>query len=198
MESHNSLGNLRLGDIVVLPDGTSTTARGKTVFEIPVGTMAGFIICGELKVLLGSPNTEEAPVNIYVSIDQFPSALNRARVAAEGAMRYWAPHLPSLGGAMGELTYRVLQIRGSSDPVVIIYRGDEAIVFIRATQVNRKDLRIFPMDSSVRNEINVQRQTGVINAPDRSKEEEKTLYETFANNKTTTKISNSLNNVETR
>jgi hypothetical protein len=151
------LAHIELGDVVVLPDGRAMTARAKVSLPEPVGSMAGFVIGGELEALLSVPSRSESPVLIYVPIDYLPEAANRARTVYEGAMRYWAPHLPALSGAMGELLYRVVALRGSVDPIVIVYRGPEIVVFIRASQAAAGDLQVLYMQRGVDNDIAMDR-----------------------------------------
>jgi hypothetical protein len=161
------LSHVELGDVIVLPDGRAMTARAKVNLPAPVGSMAGFVIAGELEVLLSVPVREESPVLVYVPIDYLPESAARARTAYEGAMSYWAPHLPALSGAMGELLYRVVAIRGSVDPIVIVYRGPEVIVFIRASYAHSDDLRILYMRRDVDNDVELDRHAGTVISPDR-------------------------------
>jgi len=159
------LADIELGDVIVLPDGRAMTARAKVSLPSPVGSMSGFIIGGELKALLSLPTVNESPVLVYVPIDYLPEAAAKARTVYEGAMRYWAPHLPALSGAMGELLYRVVAIRGSVDPIVIVYRGPEIIVFIRATYAHAKDLRVMYMRRDAQNEMAIDRHAGFVVNP---------------------------------
>lgn len=159
------MAHIELGDVIVLPDGRAMTARAKASLPNPVGTMSGFIIGGELEVLLSIPSNVESPVLLYIPINYLPESAAKARTVYEGAMRYWAPHLPALTGAMGELLYRVVAIRGSVDPIVIIYRGPEIIVFIRASYTNIDDLRILYMSREVDNDIDMDRHAAVVVTP---------------------------------
>lgn len=159
------LSNIELGDVVVLPDGRAVTARAKVSLPTPVGSMSGFIIGGELEVLLSLPTMHESPVLVYVPINYLPEAAAKARTVYEGAMRYWAPHLPALSGAMGELLYRVVAIRGSVDPIVIVYRGPEVIVFIRASYAHLSDLRIMYMRRDADNEMSMERHAAIVVNP---------------------------------
>lgn len=159
------LANVELGDVVVLPDGRAMTARAKVSLPAPVGSMSGFIIGGELEALLSVPTMVESPVTLYVPIDYLPESAARARTVYEGAMRYWAPHLPALSGAMGELLYRVVALRGSVDPIVIVYRGPEVVVFIKASYVDPRDLRVMYMRRDVDNELQLDRHAAVVANP---------------------------------
>jgi hypothetical protein len=156
------LAHIELGDVIVLPDGRAMTARAKAALPAPVGSMSGFVIGGELEVLLSIPTRSDSPILLYVPIDYLPEAAAKARTVYEGAMRYWAPHLPAISGAMGELLYRVVAVRGSVDPIVIVYRGPEVIVFIRASYANASDLRVMHMRRDVENELSLDRHAGIV------------------------------------
>lgn len=151
------LAYVALGDVVMLPDGRQMSVRAKSALTVPIGSMAGFVVCGELDLLLSTPATANGPVHIYAPVDNLPGLAQRARVVAEGAARYWAPHLPAIRGAMAELAYRILEVRGSIDPVVLMYRGPEVIKFVKAGTVPSEDLRVLYMDRSQSNDIDVVR-----------------------------------------
>lgn len=159
------LAHVELGDVIVLPDGRAMTARAKVSLPNPVGSMSGFIIGGELETLISIPSNIESPVLLYVPINYLPESAAKARTVYEGAMRYWAPHLPALTGAMGELLYRVVAIRGSVDPIVIVYRGPEIVVFIRASHTHLDDLRILYMSREAENDIEMDRHAAVVVQP---------------------------------
>lgn len=182
-DSSTPLAHVSLGDIIILPDGRGLTARSRVALPTPVHSMAGFIICGEMEVLLSTPSTSNGPVNVYVPIDYLPVEQAQCRVVAEGAARYWAPHLPALSGAMGEVFYRVLEVRGSVDPIVVVYRGQELIVFIRATFAWGDDIRVMYMDRSDANDVDVVRHSAVVDdpslVPDLVPADERTLYHQF-------------------
>lgn len=156
------LADLELGDIVVLPDGRAMTVRSRVTLPQPVGSMAGFVIAGELEILLSSPSSAAEPIGVYVPVDHLPAAARYCRTVVEGAARYWAPHLPALGGAMGEIVYRVVEIRGQVDPAVLVYRGEELTVFIRATVANAGDLQVMKMPRAVDNEQEIVRHSGTV------------------------------------
>lgn len=151
-----------LGDIITLPDGRSLTARSRVSLPSPCGTMSGFIVAGELDVLLSLPPSVHSPINVYVPTPRLPVPESRCRTIWKGATRYWAPHAPAVGGAMGELYYRVLEVRGQVDPIVLIYRGNEMIVFIKASFAYPQDLSVQLMDRGVDNETAVQRYAAVV------------------------------------
>ena len=159
------LSNLSLGDVTVLPDGRAMTIRAQVTLPFPAGSMAGFIIAGEMDVLLSIPASMHQPGLIYVPVDYLPESAENSRVVCEGATNYWAPHLPALQGAMGEVLYRAVLVRGSVDPIVIVYRGPEVIVFIRAAIVNLDELSVLSMARNVANQVEVPRHVALVSTP---------------------------------
>lgn len=184
-DSTLDLARLALGDIVTMPDGRSLAVRSQVTLEHTVGSMAGFVLLGELEVLLAVPSSQGAPVNVYLPVARFPVEPSNARTAAEGAARYWAPHLPAFGKAMGEILYKVVEVRGSVDPIVIVYRGADAVVFVRTSFVWSSDLQMLCMSRDDSNEsVAVGRHTGVVPTvpsyvPQPSREPAPGLYEVF-------------------
>jgi hypothetical protein len=156
------LANIELGDIVVLPDGRAMTARARVSLPHPVGSMAGFVLAGELEILLAAPRSVRDQIAVYTPISYLPASASHYRVAVEGATRYWAPHLPALGGAMGEVLYKVLEIRGQVDPAVIVTRGEELVVFIKATVAAPGDLQVMYMPRHTGPEVAVERHSGTV------------------------------------
>lgn len=156
------IARLALGDVVVLPDGRALTLRARASLPTTVGSMAGFVILGELELMLSVPSSIASPLLVYVPVSKLPPAAARARTAYEGVANYWAPHLPGLRGAMGELLFRVVEVRGSVDPIVIVYRGPEAVVFIRASMVYPNDLSVLTMRRDADSDVDVPRHAAVV------------------------------------
>jgi hypothetical protein len=123
--------------------------------------MAGFVLAGELELLLATPARAGDQVGLYLPKEQMPSEYRYCRTVVEGAARYWAPHLPALGGAMGEVIYRVVEIRGMQHPAVIIYRGEEVVVFVHTSGIDPRDLRVAHMPRGA-TEVAVTRHSGTL------------------------------------
>ena len=135
------LGECSLGDVVGLPDGRSLTVRSIAVFEAAVSTMAGFVVLGECEYLVAAPSRQSLPHSVYLPVGDLRAAKG-AHAVIEGACAYWAPHLPALHGAMGELMFRVLDVPGSVDPWVVVHRGPEVLVFVRTGEMDVNRLRV--------------------------------------------------------
>jgi hypothetical protein len=175
-----SLNSLSLGDIVTLADGRSLSVRAHVSLTIPVGVLAGFLLLGEMELVLSVPALSGAPFAVYLPVERFPAPSAHSRSAAEGATRYWAPHLPALGQAMGEIYYRIVEVRGTTDPVVIIYRGPEAVVFVRSGFTWGGDLDVMEMPRDPSNEdVEVVRHSADVSVVPAYVPAPAEIYETF-------------------
>jgi hypothetical protein len=177
------LTTLSLGDLVTLPDGRSLTMRACVPLGSPVRSLGGFIIAGELTVLLGVAPAVGAPVTVYLPGRLHPGA--RTRSEREGATRYWAPHLPGTTGAMGELLWRVITVEGHADPAVVVFRGSEAIPFVRTGEANPADLHILRLARNTGVEGDVERHSSVV-VPIGTPLQTPDLYRTLVGDRTRT------------
>jgi len=154
------LASLELGDVVTLPDGRSLTLRASVPLSEPVRSMGGFLVAGELTALLSVPPTSGAPVLVYLPGRLHPGS--RTHSEREGATRYWAPHLPGVTGAMGELLWRVVTVEGHADPAVIVFRGNEAVPFVRTAVANPSDLHVLRLRRDATVNADVTRSAAVV------------------------------------
>lgn len=137
--------HLDLGDIVKLPDGRELTIRAcERALNPSVGTMRGWLLAGEIgpqATLLSIPTAPHDPVVVYTPLADIPPHARAARCMAEGVVSYWAPHLPNISGAMGELAYKVCSLRAAPDPMVLVWRGRELVVFVKSAITTAEELR---------------------------------------------------------
>lgn len=138
------LHTLNLGDMIELPTGQKITVRARVRLPETVGAMRGFIICGELEILLGIPENSGETIVGYRRIKTLPKFIKNVQAIFKGACSYWAPHLPGMRQAMGELLYKVLEVPGSIDPIVIVWRGQEAVIFVKGESY-KGDMRVLYM-----------------------------------------------------
>lgn len=183
------LAGVALGDIVILPDGSARTARCRGELPAPQGSVGGFLIVGEMELLLTVPTGSSGPVDVYVPLGYVPDRLHSAELVAEGAARYWAPHLPGVSAAMGELLYRVVRAPGSIDLSFLVYRGAELVVYTRSTFAWSRDISVEFLPRSDRSEGEVQRFASTVRpapsvpqpvAPQEERQPARTLFDTFA------------------
>lgn len=140
---------LDLGDIVRLPDGRELTIRAcERRLPTIVGSMAGWLLAGEIgpkATLLSLPPSQEAPVSVFTPLEEIPAHARMARPVVEGVVSYWSPHLPNISGAMGELAYRVCTIRAAAEPMVLMWRGRELVVFVQSAVTTSAALSFWAM-----------------------------------------------------
>lgn len=160
-----TLENAALGDLIQLPDGKTYTLRAHIKLPIPVSGITTFQILGELELALALPVTPANPALVYIASPHLPVDPNRCRVILEGNTRYWAPHLPANGGAMGEISYRVLEAKGLIDPILLVYRSKEMVVFVRSTQLWTKDIKHLQMERPLTDADPVKRHTAKVRKP---------------------------------
>jgi hypothetical protein len=153
--------SLHLGDIVSVPDGRSLSVR--VLVDLPPTPMpiSSFVVLGELEMMLAA-SSSRGLVHAYAPVAYLPPAMSSARVLAEGAAAYWAPHLPAAGGAMGEVLYRVVSLRSQVAPIVLVYRGPELIVFVPAGEFSLAGLRALRMPRAAHDPAPVARFAAVV------------------------------------
>lgn len=104
----------------------------------PVGTLHGFLLAGEIgpkAALLSLPAHPDQQVGIYVPLPKVPPHAQGATVVCYGVISYWAPHAVGKSGAMGELAFKVARVNGQIEPMVLLWRGSELVVFVYSTGV---------------------------------------------------------------
>lgn len=165
MSDVHPVAHVALGDLVTLPDGRSLSVRCRVSLPVPEGQMAGFVILGELELLLSLPRSASAPFSVYVPITYLPDYAEGARSVFEGVASYWSPHLPAMSSAMGELAWRVLRVRNRPDPLVLVYRGSEMVVFVKASEAAGSDLSVLAMSRDGSSDGHVVRQQALVTSP---------------------------------
>ena len=152
---YHALRDVQLGDVITLGGSQALSVRAvERALAAPVGTMSGFILAGEVgpqAALLGIPLNPTEPVGVYTPLDHIPPHARGAVAMCQGVISYWAPHLPGLSGAQGELGYKVARVRGSVDPLVLVWRGAERVVFIRTTTFPVEQLVVESLPRDARN-----------------------------------------------
>lgn len=156
------LADVALGDVIAVPDGRHLTVRSRVDLPVPVGPMAGFLVCGELALLISLPPDRSVGVGIYEPVGYLPDDIAAGHIAAEGAARYWAPHLPGVSGAMADLLWRVVTARGRFEPAVVAYRGPDFTVFIHHGTHPADDLPVQYLPRNRNTERDWARHSGVV------------------------------------
>lgn len=162
LPSGPGMNQLQLGDVVVMPDNVAHTVRARVDLPTPVKMMDGFVILGELRYLLSTAGDSGGFVAVYTAIDYPPRRLESGRVVVEGATAYLAPHVAHLSGAAGELTYQVVEIPGSMDPVVVVNRGPEKVYFVRNAYTEESAFRVLLLPRTTANDVDVARSSATV------------------------------------
>lgn len=181
------LGQLHLGDILCLPDGRTNSVRA-VMARLPniVGSMSGFVLAGEIgpdAVLLSLPASPGSPIVLYSPLDRVPAHAADAIEVVSGIVTYWSPHVPGVSGAMGQLGYKVCVVRGQTEPMVLLWRGNELVVFVHSAVCSADAINItFLARDTARTEKAVTRVGVDVTSPDRATVDAETtggLYERF-------------------
>ena len=180
------LADLYLGDLIELPDGRHLAVRCKTVLPTAVDTLAGFVIAGELEVLLGTPDVHTAPISVYVKHKYADPRLSKGVELARGVSSYWSPHLPGIKDAMAELTWRVIRMPGSPWPAVVVYRGEEAVLFLRTHDLPPSDIQVRHMRRNPNDTTQVDRYSARVGSPLENSDNNQNLYERLTRTPTST------------
>lgn len=167
-----SLFTAQLGDIVSLPDGRRSTVRAvHRKLGMTVGSMAGFVLAGEIGpfcALLSLPPAPSMPIGVYVPVPRVPPYAKDATEVLSGVISYWAPHVPGFSGAMGELGFKVASVRGQVEPMVLLWRGEELVVFVYSMGVDAALLRMEAMRRDPNfTERDVPLHAAIVTTPDR-------------------------------
>lgn len=186
------LSRAALGDLVELPDGRSATVRAVMArLSHPVGPMSGFVLAGEIgpqAVLLGLPAVVGGQVLVYAALDRVPAHAMDAVEVTSGVMTYWAPHLPGMSGAMGQLGFKVCAVRGQNEPMVLVWRGRELVVFVLAGVCSPAEVSVQALRRDSATEAPVTRVAAAVTTPDRAtpapQQDAIGLYERFVNVRT--------------
>jgi hypothetical protein len=151
---------VRLGDYLLVNNEPRTVrgiiGAGHLPFKIK-----GYIILGELDYIVEIP-TEGKHCTILSPSTQTP---NNGESVMEGAITYFAPHLPAVGGAMGELLFRVVVSKGYSEPIILIYRNAEVIAYYKYDVLSTMSIRHERIKKSKAGNETTPRHAAIVNPP---------------------------------
>lgn len=154
------LSDLRLGDILTLSDGRSFSVRMLAPLTENALRIESLIALGDLELLLAPDHTDR--VHVLLPTETLPPGASTAKRLCDGASAFWAPHLPAVGGAMGEILFRVLLLRNVFAPLVVLDRGGDHVFFLRVGDVDVASLSSLRMPVSALSGTPVARFAGVV------------------------------------
>jgi len=166
------LTTVALGDLVRLPDGRVFSARA-VMPRLPasVGPMAGFVLLGELgpdAVLASVPSVVAGQVLLYSALNKVPASARSAVEVTAGVVTYWPPHVPALAGAMSALAFKVCKLPARSEPLVLVWRDKELVVFVHTGSAAFHDMTVEALDRDPSvTDIPVVRAAAAVVTPDR-------------------------------
>lgn len=142
-----SFAALELGDIIAgvgSPAGHSVRALGRV--DDPLSSISEFAVLGELDMVLTTgPANVEGFVNAYRPVPGFPADPAACRQEAVGAVRFWPAHAPCVPDMMGELLWRIVSVRGRTQPLLLLYRSGEMVPFVFERTVPASELLVRQM-----------------------------------------------------
>ena len=159
-----------LGDVIALPDGRKGVVRSAVRrLGVSVPPMAGFVLVGEISpsaALLSIPSSEMENVIVYAAQSSVPPHARNASVVTEGVASYFPPHVVGFSGAMSEIAYKVAKVPGQLEPLVLMWRGPELIVFVKSFEASPDRFIVKQLaKNSQATEHSVDRVTSTITAP---------------------------------
>ena len=148
---NSPLATTPLGDVLVLPDGRALTVRAALGLTAPVAGVAALIMAGELQVLLSIPSDGSSLATLMVPLDYLPAAVSSSRELAHGEVAYLPPHAAHVPGATGALLWRMLRTPGQTDPIILVYRGEEVVPFVAGALINSDACKLVPLNRPIPN-----------------------------------------------
>lgn len=154
------LSDLRLGDILTLPDSRSFSVRMLAPLPENALHLDSLIALGDLEMLLAPERS--GSIHVLLPTESLPPGASTAKRLCDGASTFWAPHLPAVGGAMGEVLFRVLLLRNVFAPLVVLDRSGEYVFFLRIGELDAASVAAMRMPMSTLSEAPVARFAAVV------------------------------------
>lgn len=137
--------------------------------------VASLCLLGDLELLL-APSATDGTASLLLPVETLPPGAATARPLCDGAAAFWAPHLPAIGGAMGEVLFRLLLLRNAFAPLVVIDRGGDHVFFMKVGELDVRSLTSTRMPRSQLDTVQVSRFAAVVDpAPSLLPEQTKPL-----------------------
>jgi hypothetical protein len=150
------ISEFSLGDIVTLDDNPMMV-RCVIPANIERVNCYGFIILGELEYIC---QFKDSYLLLYEKNNVIP---NYGTTIAEGVTGYLPSHLPSIGGAIVEIYFRVIEFTEREELMVILYRGEEAISYYNVLRMSYKNLKHTKFKKSKFKDSQIEKFASVVN-----------------------------------
>ena len=163
----HSIQDISLGDMVTTPDGRTGSVRLLAMFPEGVSRpwrTGGFVILGDFDaVMVTSRNTRA--IAAYVPIESVPTHIAGSDLLAEGTAGFLAPHLPTEASALEPISWRAYRMVGQIEPLLVIYRGPQILVFLPATSFDISDVSVVHLPRSGSNVKSLSRHAVLVDLP---------------------------------
>lgn len=155
------LRQLNLGDIVTFPDGRDFSLR--MIADIPDNPLriSRLLALGDLELVLAAGDAA-SEVQVLLPVETLPPGASSAKVLCDGAAAFWAPHLPAIGGAMGEITFRLLMLRSAFAPLAVLNRSGDHIFYLRMGTLELSRIKVTHLPVSALSSAPVARFAAVV------------------------------------
>jgi hypothetical protein len=159
--THRQENGPSLGDILTLPDGRSFSVRMFATLPENDLRINSLCLLGDLEIVL-APSSTDRNASILLPVETLPPGAATARPLCDGAAAFWAPHLPAIGGAMGEVLFRLLLLRTAFAPLVVIDRGGDHVFFLKVGELDLGHVQATRMPRSAFDDVQVSRFAAVV------------------------------------
>jgi hypothetical protein len=136
--------NLALGDIISINSGGGAehAFTVRLAAKFPFGTQrpyqnGGFVILGEFERILAFGKNINT---LYTVTEDLPESLRINNMTAEGQSGFLAAHLPMFGASLEMLVWRSYMMPGSIDPIIIIHRGPQMLIYNPACELEDQQI----------------------------------------------------------
>lgn len=143
----NGIVDLALGDMLITPEGRTNSVRMLAVFPETgsrVRRTGGFVILGDFDSVLVSTGSSKS-LTAYIPIETVPPQVAGSDLLAEGMAGFLAPHLPADASALEPVSWRAYRLAGKLEPLIVVYRGPQILVFLPATCYNISDIDVLKL-----------------------------------------------------
>lgn len=146
-----------LGDLLTLK-GEPMVVRSVILTNIVRHDCKGFIILGELDYIC------QFKSNYIILYEKNKIIPNKGDTIIEGVTGFLPSHLPSIGGAMAEIYFRVIEFNAKEELMIILYREEEAISYYTVERMSYKNLKHTKFKKSKFRNSQIEKFASVVNS----------------------------------
>ena len=162
-----NIQDLAIGDMVTTPEGRTASVRLLAMFPDGISRpwqTGGFVILGNFDAVMVTSRYTTA-ITAYIPIESVPTHIASSALLAEGTAGFLAPHLPSDASALEPISWRAYRMVGRFEPLLVVYRGPQILVFLPATNFDTNDITVVHLPKSGSNVKPATRHTVLVDLP---------------------------------